>query len=147
VQWVASAGEISELLSHAGWQSPSAWRSRAALLWLLPATPVGDLPVLPKFNRGRAAAITFVKPIDDAARTVIRLWHVADILEPGGASTRLWSGMVTIERRRTEGGLVAVARTASDFTTPLRQLERDVQDAHIASETSERAGMPVLRIW
>jgi membrane protein DedA with SNARE-associated domain len=148
VQWVAAAAEISALLSHAGWQSPSAWRSRAALLWLLPTTPIGDLPVLPKLNRGRAAAITFVKPIDDAARTVIRLWHVADVVEAGGASARpLWSGMVTIERRRTEGGLVVVARTATDFTTPLRQLERDVQGAHVASETGERGAMPVLRIW
>lgn len=148
VQWIARAPEITELLSRAGWQSPSAWRSRAALLWLVPTTPIGELPVLPKLNRGRAPALTFMKPIDHATRVVIRLWHTADIVEAGGAPSRpLWSAMVTIERLRTEGGLIAVARTASDFALPLQQLERDVQGMHIVSETDGRSGTPVLRIW
>ncbi len=146
VQWVATANQVADALTRAGWQVPSPWRSRATLLWLLPATPIGELPVLPKFDRGQPAALTFIRPIDPRSRAVVRLWRVASVVD-GAHALPLWNGMVTIERERTESGLIAVARTANDFTTPLRAFEHDVDAARVAKVARARDGAPVLLIW
>lgn len=148
VQWIATADQVAETLLRAGWQSASAWGSRAALLWLVPTTPIGELPVLPKLNRGQPPALTFIRPIDAGTRAVIRLWRVAEIIDADGTQSRtLWNGMVTTERLRTESGLFAVARTTNDFAAPLQGLERNVQGVRVVQETRERSGAPVLLIW
>ncbi|MDQ2916756.1 MAG: phosphatase PAP2 family protein [Pseudomonadota bacterium] len=149
VQWVATRTGMADALTDAGWESPARWRSAAVLLWLLPSTPVEQLPVLPKFHQGQPAALTFIRPIDARTRTVIRLWRVAAAIDDASPprTLPLWTGMITTERSRSEWRLITVARTASDAPAPEQALAEAVHDKHIAVETRSSTTSNVLLIW
>lgn len=149
VQWVATALQVGRVLEAAQWQTPAAWRSSATLLWLVPATPIAELPVLPKFHQGQAPALTFVRPVDSDNRIVIRLWHVANVADPasGPKTTPLWTGTVTAERARTEFGLVTTARTTSDVAAPLHAVDAALRAGHSTVWTQTQGGIPVLLVW
>ena len=148
VQWTAASDDITAVLTAAQWRAPAAWASSATLLWLVPATPIAELPVLPKFNQGQPPALTFVQPVDAKTRVVLRLWHTADVGELASSTVRpLWSGIVTAETARTEFGLVATARTTNDIATPLQIFESAVRGEHVTRETREPGGTPVLLVW
>jgi membrane protein DedA with SNARE-associated domain/membrane-associated phospholipid phosphatase len=118
VQWVASRGDIVDVLRAAGWTAPAPWRSSAALLWLLPATPIGELPVLPKFDQGQPPVLTFIVPRDTRSRTVLRLWHPADAVDHSSRPVPIWIGMITTERARSQWRLIAVTRTEPRLPAP-----------------------------
>jgi undecaprenyl-diphosphatase len=149
IQWAATPEEVAGTLSAAGWRAPAPWRSSAALLWLLPSTPIGELPVLPKLHQGHAPAITFVRPLDAHARIVIRLWRVANVLDDRDAPrvVPLWSGMITTERVRSEFGLVETTRT-TDVATPVDDaLGAAVQGAHVVRSGRDAGGQRVELVW
>jgi undecaprenyl-diphosphatase len=149
VQWIGTAGQIAGTLAVIGWQDPSPWASKAMLLWLLPNTPIQQLPVLPKFDYGEAQKLTFVKVINSRERLVIRLWPWRDVVDTvtGGPSRPLWNGMVTIERLRHPKGMVTLVETDTDFATPPHILEQDIQNQRLRAENRERHGVPVLLVW
>jgi undecaprenyl-diphosphatase len=148
IQWVATAQDIARVLDAAKWHVPPAWKSSAALLWFAPATPLIELPVLPKFHQGQPPALTFVRAVDPHHRLVVRLWHAADIKGLGSSpSTPLWIGFVTAERSGTEFGLIATARTMPDAAMPLRALDDAIKGAHTTSRQQMRNGTPVLLVW
>ena len=149
VQWVATAAQVSDVLEAAQWRRPAPWKSNATLLWLVPATPIAELPVLPKFHQGRAPAITFVRPIDQTKRVVLRLWHVADVIDMIDPSQRrpLWQGTATLELARMEFGLVATARTTDDTSTPLEAVENAFRAARLNVVARAEAGTRVLLAW
>ena len=95
VQWVATAGQIAETLAATGWEAPQPWASKTMLLWLLPNTPIDQLPVLPKFDHGEPQKLTFVKVISSRERIVIRLWPLRDVVDTRRsaiASAMVWHG-------------------------------------------------------
>jgi undecaprenyl-diphosphatase len=142
------ADDIARVLQASGWQVPPAWKSSAALLWFAPATPLAELPVLPKFHQGQPPALTFVRAIDPHHRLVVRFWHAAEIRGlASSASTPLWIGFVTAERAGTEFGLIATARTTPDVVMPLRALEEAIRSAHTTARQQMRNGTPVLIVW
>jgi len=149
VQWVATVAEVTEALEGARWRPPAPWKSKASLLWLVPGTPIDELPVLPKFHQGRAPALMFVHALDPATRVVIRLWHVADVVNTASPNERrpLWQAMVTTEVARMEFGLVDTARTTVDVTTPLHAFEKAVLSAHANVTAETQAGTRVLLVW
>ena len=67
---------IMSALKQAGWQPAAEWSMRSALGWLLPRTPVGQLPVLPKYSQGEPSQLVVVRVEPDApgSRLVLRLW-------------------------------------------------------------------------
>ena len=152
VQWVADPERVHSVLEAAQWHTPAAWESSASLLWLIPATPIDQLPVLPKFHQGQPPALTFVHPIDVRNRTVIRLWRIAAVSaadQPSGAATNqpLWAGVVTAEQSRTEFGLVATARTVRDDAAPLRMLTDALRGQGVRFDEQSSSGMPVVLVW
>lgn len=148
IQWVAMADNIARVLEAAGWHVPPAWKSSAALLWFAPATPLADLPVLPKFHQGQPPALTFVRAVDSHHRLVVRLWQAAEIRASASpTSTPLWIGFVTVERAGTEFGLIATARTTPDAVMPLHAFEEAIRGAHTTSRQQMRNGTPVLMVW
>jgi undecaprenyl-diphosphatase len=148
IQWVATADNIARVLEASQWHVPPAWKSSAALLWFAPATPLAELPVLPKFHQGQPPALTFVRAVDPHHRLVVRLWHAAEIRDSASSdSTPLWIGFVTAERAGTEFGLVATARTTPDAAMPLRAFEEAIRGAHTTSRQQMRNGTPVLMVW
>jgi membrane protein DedA with SNARE-associated domain/membrane-associated phospholipid phosphatase len=149
VQWTASGEQVAAVMATAQWRAPAAWESSATLLWLVPATPIGDLPVLPKFHQGQPPALTFVRAVDAGHRFVLRLWHVADVVDDGAppVARPLWSGMATAEAARTEFGLVTTSRTTPDTATPLRALEDAVKGERASARKRDAGGAPVLLVW
>ncbi|HSU44428.1 MAG TPA: VTT domain-containing protein [Casimicrobiaceae bacterium] len=127
VQWTAAREEITDALRSVGWVTPARWRSSAALLWLLPATPIRELPVLPKFDQGQPPVLTFIQPVDVNTRTVLRLWHPADAIDALSRRVPIWIGMITTERKRSQWRLMAVTRTEPRLPAPDEALAHAVR--------------------
>jgi len=135
LQWAGSAERIEHVLQAGGWRRPPAWWSRAALLWLLPSTPIGHLPVLPKFHQGEPPALSFEKELDPTRRMVIRLWPTDYRI---GADTdpppTLWAGLVTLERLTHPAVVITFAFTDPDFAVPAQQLANFLLTHNLAVE-------------
>lgn len=152
LQWAGSAERIAATLVAAGWRAPAPWASRAALLWLLPSTAIGELPVLARFQQGEPPRLTFEKALDDRHRLVVRLWASAHRVDAaGGAPSALWLGMVTIERAEHPAGLVTLVATEADYVTPVAQLAQTLAAAPLAAPVTlaqrHRGDQPVLLVW
>ena len=134
LQWAGTADQIVQTLKAVGWHRPPAWTVRTTLLWMLPSSSVEQLPVLAKFHRGEAPAMSFERELDSSHRLVIRLWptsyQVAALNDPPAA---LWIGMVTRERMSHTAGMLTTATTNQDFSTPTNQLAQTLQtqDLHL----------------
>lgn len=146
VQWVATREEITDMLHGAGWLTPAPWRSSAALLWLLPSTPVGELPVLPKLDQGQPPVLTFILPLGAQSRTVLRLWHPADAIDGSSRRVPIWIGMITAERARSQWRLIAVTRTEPRLPMPDEALAQAVRERQTALVRRARNGEAVLLV-
>jgi hypothetical protein len=148
VQWVATRDEVVAALAAAGWQRPAPWRSAATLLWLLPSTPIGELPVLPKFDHGQPPALTLLRPLDSRTRIAIRLWRVAEAADDA-ASRRVpvWAGFVATEQSRSEWGLIAVARTVPQPPAAAQALAAALRGRHFAVGMRSMTKSEVLLVW
>jgi undecaprenyl-diphosphatase len=149
LQWAATAETVRTALENAQWRAPAAWESGATLLWLIPTTPIDQLPVLPKFHQGQAPAFTFVRAVDPRNRDVIRLWRVASVTRPDAPATPLplWAGVVTTERARTEFGLVTSAHTTNDTAAPLQAVAGAIRQAGMHVDAKTLVDTPVLLAW
>ncbi|HMA30653.1 MAG TPA: VTT domain-containing protein [Casimicrobiaceae bacterium] len=164
LQWTARRGTVVDTLSAAGWRRPAPWGVRTALLWLLPSTPVDELPVLPKFHRGQPPGLTLLYPIDAHTRATVRLWQVADVTagaKAGGSASAaadgsggqeqdgpvpLWVAMVTIERAQVAYRLLETIRTSTDFAMPARLLAATLRGVQVQRELRSN-GAPLLLVW
>ena len=147
LQWRGTADPIERVLVSDGWRRPPPWASRAALLWLLPSTPVGELPVLVKFHGGVPPALSLEKELDPARRLVIRLWATSFQVDEAGAGVApLWIGMVTLERLKHPARIVTLALTDPDFALASAQLARLLQTQGLALDIRHRDGIDVLLI-
>jgi undecaprenyl-diphosphatase len=149
LQWAGTAGQIAGTLRTSGWQTPETWSLKSSLLWLLPTMQIRQLPVLPKFHHGEAPPITFIKVFDANERLVLRLWPQDREVRPDPAlpARPLWIGMVATERLRHPGGMITLASTGTDFSTPLRVLVRDLQDQHWSVQRREKPDRLVWLAW
>lgn len=134
------------MLHGAGWLTPAPWRSSAALLWLLPSTPVGELPVLPKLDQGQPPVLTFILPLGAQSRTVLRLWHPADAIDGSSRRVPIWIGMITAERARSQWRLIAVTRTEPRLPMPDEALAQAVRERQTALVRRARNGEAVLLV-
>ena len=148
VQWAASSDQIAAALATGAWRTPAPWASSAALLWLLPSTSIGQLPVLPKYHGGEPQRLEFEKVLDDTRRLVIRLWATSYVVDAGTGQRRpLWSGMVSIERLERPGNLITLANTSKDFDTPVKLLAQTVGGQQLPMVIRLRGDLPVLLVW
>lgn len=148
LQWAAQAPAIAATLTAAGWRVPAPWASKAMLLWLLPKTPIEQLPVWPRFNHGEPQELTFVKILDRNERIVIRLWSSSFAAGTSSASVTapIYNATLSIERLRQISGTVALTTTQAGAGRPLSVLRKDLQLQHILIEQRQRAHAPVLLI-
>ena len=149
VQWAGQQEEVAGVLRLAGWHVPPPWGSRTALMWLSPNTPIEQLAVLPKLEYGEAQRMTFLKVLNADERLVLRLWPSTDVVSNNGAGPPrpLWIGMATTERLQRPAGMITLAATERDFTTPLRRLAEDVRDQQGSAQLQQWAGRLVLLVW
>lgn len=148
VQWAGTGSCVARALGAAGWQTPQPWALKALLLWLVPRTPVTQLPVLPKLDQGRAPVLVFIKVLNPKLRAVLRLWpspyYVAGTA--GEPPEPLWEGILTLEQLRRLPGLT-ISRTASDFIRPVAELQKDLGQSHSSIKRRERPETGVLLVW
>jgi membrane protein DedA with SNARE-associated domain/membrane-associated phospholipid phosphatase len=149
IQWAGTAAEVGQTLRSASWQSPPPWTLKPLLLWLLPHTPIAQLPVLSKFDSGRAQKIIFVKVLNPEERVVLRLWPAPYQVQPDAAlpPRPLWAGTLTIEKLRRLPGLVTIARTQHDFVGPIEALQKELQRGQRSTERRERHNLSILLVW
>ncbi len=147
VQWGGSADQIVQVLEADGWRRPPPWTLRSTLIWLLPSTAVGQLPVLAKFHRGALPSMTLERELDSSSRLVIRLWPTS--YQVGAANhppAALWLGMVTLERLARPAGIATLAMTDQDFGIPTAQLARSLQRQGVRLDIKRGDTTPVLLI-
>ena len=106
LQWACGPAQVGRRLGASGWRVAPAWSLRTTLDWLLPATPVQDLALLPRFDRGNRSVLVFVRPVAGLpdARQVLRLWRSDFTLQRATApgDMPIWYGAIyqeTLPRR------------------------------------------------
>ena len=84
-----------------------------ALGWLLPQTPVGQLPVLPKYSQGEPSQLAFVhtEPDPSGSRLVLRLWRSHFKVREVNGKQPLWYGALYRENLYRPAHLVTIAET------------------------------------
>jgi membrane protein DedA with SNARE-associated domain/membrane-associated phospholipid phosphatase len=149
VQWAGSAAELAQILGGAGWRVPEPWGWKPLALWLLPQTPIGQLPVVSKFDHGQAQASIFVKVVNPKQRAVLRLWAAPYQVQPDPGLPRrpLWAGTLTLEHLRRLPGLTTLARTEHDFVRPLELLQSDLKPRQLSVKRDARRNQGVLLVW
>jgi hypothetical protein len=86
---------------------------RSALGWLLPRTPVGQLPVPPKYSQGEPSQLAFVRVEPDApgSRLVLRLWRSHFKVRDVNGKQPLWYGALYREKLYRTAHLLTIADT------------------------------------
>jgi len=147
VQWAGTANQIVRDLEAGGWRRPPPWTLRTTLLWLLPSTTVGQLPVLAKLHQGESPTMTFEKELDPSRRLVIRLWPTSyRVGEASGLSVALWVGMVTLERLEHPAGLATMAMTDQEFGMATAKLATSLQSQGVRFDIKRRDKTNVLLV-
>ena len=147
VQWAGSANRIVQVLEADGWRRPPPWTLQTTLLWLLPSTAVGQLPVLAKFRRGELPTMSLEKELDASHRLVIRLWLTSHQVEAANdLPVALWIGMVTFERLEHPAGIATLTMTDQDFGMPTAHLARSLQTRDVRLDIKRGGTTPVLLV-
>jgi membrane protein DedA with SNARE-associated domain/membrane-associated phospholipid phosphatase len=151
LQWADSAADIARHLSGTGWQPAPEWSAQSALLWLTSDASLKDLPVLPKFSRGRRSKLAFAyfDPGQPMTRIVLRLWR-SDIAvhDPvSGNAAPVWYGGLYREEFRRPWHLATLGVTTPLALTPLT-FGRWFRDVRWVIRTYSQAGLeqPVFLI-
>ena len=147
LQWASTADRIEQALLADGWRRPPSWKSPATLLWLLPASPIGELPVLTKFHQGEPPTLSFEREMDPSQRLVIRLWRTSYRASTASdPAAPLWIGLVTRERLTRPAGFITLAKTDPDFVTPTAQLAMRLRSHSTPLEVRQRDKISVLLV-
>jgi undecaprenyl-diphosphatase len=145
VQWAGTSIRIAQVLGTSGWRRPQPWTPRTTLLWLLPSTTIGQLPVLAKLHQGQSPTVSFERELDSSHRLVIRFWPTQ--YQIGALDNRpaaLWIAMVTIERLEHPAGLLTLAITELDFGRPTEELAKTLQTQGLGFNIKRRYTTAVL---
>ena len=145
VQWAGAPDHIAAVLQAGGWHRPPPWTLRTGASWLLPSTPMDQLPVLEKFHIGAPAALSFERMLGPSQRLVLRLWpsgHAIDVV--GQTPSALWMGMVTVERIRHPAHAFTLVSTDPDFAAALAQFTASLQVQGLRWDLEHRDAGPVV---
>lgn len=125
VQWAGDLRVLKTVLARRGWHTPIAPDLTNSLLWLSPATPFKNLPVLPQLHAGRREALLLVHATVDPDRLlVLRLWPANVVL--GTDRQPLWLGNVSWLVRKHLLALLTLPHTERNYQTPLQVFAGDL---------------------
>lgn len=126
VQWAGTLQALEQHLASRGWREPTGLNPSSFMAMFASDPAVDTLPVLPQIHNGSVQALVRVKVMPDRGRLLaIRLWPTRFRLEP--SQQRVWTGNASFLHRRSQTGLFSLLGTESDFDSPLRLFEQDVQ--------------------
>jgi membrane protein DedA with SNARE-associated domain/membrane-associated phospholipid phosphatase len=144
LQWACGEADIAALLGGLSWQPAPAWSLQNAMAWLAPHSALADHPVLPRFDRGNASRLVFVRATGRPdEREVLRLWRSdvrLTVVAAGAAPLPVWYGAVYRETHASHGYLPspAIRRVIESPALFAAQLPADVS----RQERSRGTGQP-----
>ncbi len=144
VQWAGAAVGIASVLQAGGRRQPPPWTLQTAASWLLPGTPVGQLPVLEKVHRGAPAALRFERMLGPSQRLVLRLWptgHVVDVVAQTPSAP--WIGMLTVGRIQRPAHAFTLVSTEPDFAAALARFTTSLKARGLRWDLEHRDAGPV----
>jgi len=135
LQWAGDLPAIEALLRARSWESPQPLRIANSLRWLAPNTPIGELPLLPRYHAGRHQALTLRHGLDDQHQYLLRLWPTALRID---GQTPLWIGTLVVQETRPVARLFRYPINEDIFTAALDAL--DLPLPGIATRRVQRTG-------
>lgn len=133
LQWAGPLDGTARFLVSHGWQRPPSLNLRTFMGMLSPATPVAQLPVLPRLHSGRFDRLRLVH-LDGKERWVLRLW-TSDVRI--GPNRPLFIGTLEVQQRRHLTWLITAAGDTGEYAGPLLAFARMLRD--------QFAVLPVIR--
>lgn len=111
LQWAGDPEVIRGRLERGGWSEPPGLAGSRILSWLSPATPMAELPLLPKAHAGRHQILLMRRDYDANRQLALRLWS-SGFGTDGGEP--IWVGMIDWQQRRRLLYLLNVPLTLAD---------------------------------
>jgi len=130
VQWGGTLASLRAKLNEQGWYEPVPLSATTALRWLLPATSLAKLPVLPQVHDGRHESLLMLGPLDEDGvqgqttidknrQLILRFWVSGIVLDPD--TVPLWVGNVSLQEPERIVFL-RVPVTTREYDAPLKRL-------------------------
>lgn len=129
-QWAGDLSPLDEALAKDGWTEEGKWTWALGLAYLDPNRGLAELTPRPALHRGRAADITWTKPVpeDPNQRLVLRAWKTDVMIGKADKTYPIYVVSLMRERLRRDLNLYAVPSAV----TP-RQAELDAYAALLRS--------------
>jgi undecaprenyl-diphosphatase len=105
IQWTGKKEKLVDAFLSSGWRKPEPFTLRAFLTMLSPDADVNELPVFPRFHKGRIEDVILVRNVTPE-RWVLRLWATDYTLQPDGFP--LFIGTTETEGNRKVGNLIII---------------------------------------
>ena len=136
LQWAGELDAITASLRSSGWEAPAELSGTSALRWLSPATPIAELPLLPRYHAGQHESLRLRRAAPDAANTqyLLRLWPSGYALD---GRTPLWIGSVVLQQAQPVARLFRYPVNQNVYTRALDELP-----AAVPGFTQRRARRP-----
>lgn len=126
LQWSGDLKVVRQQLQANDWHRPASPRLRDGLHWLVPATPVDQLPILPQVHDGRYESLRMVqKDVTGQGWLIIRLWDSDFVITE--TNQPVWIGNVSRLDAYSRFQLISILRTDSDFNEPLTRFESTIE--------------------
>lgn len=135
VQWAGDLSDIDQLLQDRGWQRPQPLGAAGMLRWLSSATPISELPLLPRFHAGAHQVLSLRRGIDDSHQYLLRLWPSGQLLDDGRA---LWIGTLVVQEARPVARLLRYPINTDIYTQALDSLQLPLPG--VEAKAARRAG-------
>lgn len=120
LQWAGWLPDVEQSLLDRGWQHPQPRTLGNSLRWLAQETPVGELPLLPRFHAGHHAVLTMRRDIDGDRQYLLRLWPSGYQLDGGPP---LWVGTLVVQQARGVARLFRYPVNENIFTAALSTID------------------------
>ena len=120
IQWSGPSDELARFLISKGWQRPPPLTMKSLLGMFASATPLEELPVLPRIHDGRTERLRLAYTEGDM-RFILRLWSSDTMI--GRDDLPLFIGTVEQQQRRSLVGLITMARDSGEYDRPLNAME------------------------
>ncbi|MBU6460395.1 MAG: bifunctional DedA family/phosphatase PAP2 family protein [Proteobacteria bacterium] len=136
IQWASPENKIKNRLAQLGWKPAPKSNIKNLAIWLIPNEPIQHLPVLPSFNDGIAANLTFVKQKNHTqSRMVLRLWKTHTYIGIGINATPVWLGSLECEKIHHLLSYLAFAKASSSCPLNLSTFYDNFKNSANPSET------------
>lgn len=114
-QWAGDISPLGEALGNAGWTEEGKWTWALGLAYLDPNRSLADLTPRPALHRGRAADMTWTRPIadDPNQRLVLRAWKTDAMITKSDQTYPIYVVSLMRERLRRDLNLYAVPSAVS----------------------------------